>query len=152
MRNYYFTDAEGLTWARVTRKTARRLHLEGRTVRACPCNLRPDSMWAPAFHLEPAEDFERFEASATWHNCTNAETGRYLAWYAPAVIRPRIYRECLRGRRGKQPGTFYNLEALEPAAAEAAEAAGAHVCTWRYRWAPELNGPALFVPDTAVTC
>lgn len=152
MHRYTFTDSEGLTWARVTRKTARRLHLEGRTVRACPCNLRPDSMWSPAFYLEPSGDFERLEASATWHSCTNAETGRYLAWYAPAVKIPRNFRHVGRASRVGEPGTMYHLESLEDSERAAAEAAGARVTNWQYRYAPELSGPAIWIPDTAVTC
>ena len=85
MRNYTYTTADGLHMTRVSRRTARRLHLQGLEICAAPCNLRPDSPWGTSFTLEPSEDFERFENSATWYNCANSETGRYLAWYAPAA-------------------------------------------------------------------
>lgn len=85
MRDYRYTTADGIRMVRVDRGTARRLHRLGLEIEAAPCNLRPDSPWGTAFRLEPSEDFERFENYATAYNCINSETGRYLAWYAPAL-------------------------------------------------------------------
>lgn len=48
MRKYRFTDKNGKTWERITKKQARAAYNNGLTVLFCPVNMRPFTPW----HLE----------------------------------------------------------------------------------------------------
>lgn len=93
MKNYTFTN-NGKTYKRVNKTTARAAFVSGATVYFVPCNLRPFGFWAPEVGLnkenndDPATDdksyFNKIVNCFTWYNCTNAETGKYTAFYIEA--------------------------------------------------------------------
>lgn len=91
MRKYSFTDKNGKTWERITKKQARAVYNNGLTVLFCPVNMRPFTPW----HLEidvnknfegyNSVSFEKAVNAFEIYNCTDNETGRYTAFYIPVV-------------------------------------------------------------------
>lgn len=89
MNKYSFTDSNGKTWERITKKQARAAYNNGLTVLFCPVNMRPFTPW----HLEidvnknfegyDGVSFENAVNAFEYYNCTNNETGRYTAFYIP---------------------------------------------------------------------
>lgn len=89
MNKYSFTDKNGKTWERITKKQARAAYNNGLTVLFCPVNMRPFTPW----HLEidvnknfegyNGVTFENAVNAFENYNCTNNETGRYTAFYIP---------------------------------------------------------------------
>lgn len=88
MKNYTFTE-KGFTFERVDKKTARRAYNNGLSVLWCPCNLNPVSPWGVAMKINKNDagnvgrTFETVLDYFTAYNCTNAETGKYAAFYIP---------------------------------------------------------------------
>ena len=95
MINRTFTS-NGFTFKRIDKKTARRAYINGLTVIACPCNLRPFTPWHNEMRLNKKNreqftadaigvknDFNNLIASMEYYNCINTETGRYMAFYIP---------------------------------------------------------------------
>jgi len=95
MINRYFT-ADGFTFKRIDKKTARRAYINGLSVILCPVNLRPFTPW----HIETVinrrsredfttdetgvkNDFSNLINSYEYYNCNTSETGRYAAYYIP---------------------------------------------------------------------
>lgn len=95
MTNMIFTDRLGNNWERVTKKTAKRLYLQGETLTVCPRNLRPFSPWHcetwinksthEIDHNTTGEDysaiFDNWVMYFEIYNCINAETGKYASFY-----------------------------------------------------------------------
>lgn len=95
MRKYTFTE-KGFTFERIDKKTARAAYMNGLTIVICPCNLRPFTPWhnEQALNRKSREhfavdeigvknDFNGWLNSFEYYNCTNAETGKYAAFYIP---------------------------------------------------------------------
>ena len=84
--NAYTFKKYGKTWRRVTKKAAERLYNDGQYIIIAACNLRPDICGMIEHKATPEAEYnDRFNsivAAFTWYNCINAETGRYLAFYA----------------------------------------------------------------------
>lgn len=82
-------DSGGLLYTRISKPAARKLWSSGAIVAAVPHKLRPGAPWYPECHgyhctdigETHAETFEKWCNAATYYKC-NAETGRYLAFYA----------------------------------------------------------------------
>lgn len=104
MRKYSFTDKNGKTWERITKKQARAAYNNGLTVLFCPVNIRPFGMWGGGVEINIKRDtdigildkwtkensFDRVLNSFKFYNCTNNETGRYTAFYIPVVTVDRF--------------------------------------------------------------
>ena len=94
MTHLTFTE-NGKTYRQITKRTAKRLYCEGKTIIAAPANIHPFNIYGVCvlnFSRERDNDFilddigaeNRFEElcnSAIYYNCNN-ETGRYLRFYA----------------------------------------------------------------------
>lgn len=99
MRKYSFTDRNGKTWERVTKKQARAAYNNGLTVVFCPVNMRPWGPWGNGVTVNISNDtdiditdrftrensFERVLNSFEYYNCNDNETGLYTAFYLPVV-------------------------------------------------------------------
>ena len=82
MNKYNFV-MNGVLYERISKAKAKRLYLAGKYVMGCPCNLRPDAPWKPFVVLgDVVTGFDEAVARATYYNCRNTETGKYLAFYA----------------------------------------------------------------------
>lgn len=71
--------ANGRTYLRVGKPTAKAVYESGQTVILCPCNLRPFSIWNPQVPVQNKSDDRSFEAvvnAFVYYNCINQETGR----------------------------------------------------------------------------
>lgn len=70
---------------RITKTTARKVYDAGGVVHVCPVNLRPGWPWFPENDISREYDggasFDSVVNSATYYNCINSETGKYLAYY-----------------------------------------------------------------------
>ena len=97
MRKLTFTDG-GTTYRQITKRTAKKLYLQGFPVVLCPCNLRPFTMWHCEHVIKKADraqfvtdeigaanDFDNLVNSFEWYNCQNSETGKYTAFYVGEV-------------------------------------------------------------------
>ena len=93
MRDLTLTSG-GTTYRQITKKTAKKLYLQGFPVVLCPCNLRPFTPWHAehvlkksdraqfvADEIGAANDFDNVVNSLEWYNCRNNETGKYMAFY-----------------------------------------------------------------------
>lgn len=91
MTHLTFTN-NGKTYRQITKRTAKRLYCEGKTIYMCPANIRPFN--SNAFKVcygtlgererkrtKPKNAFELLTNLCVYHNCNN-ETGRYLRFYA----------------------------------------------------------------------
>ena len=104
MRKYSFTDSNGKTWERITKKQARAAYNNGLTVLFCPVNRRPFGMWGGGVEINIKRDtdigildkwtkensFDRTLNAFEFYNCTDNETGRYTAFYIPVVTVDRF--------------------------------------------------------------
>ena len=80
-------------WIRVSKKTARRLYDEGKTIRLCPVKTHPCNKYHPIsldinkgdkFDVEPLEWELKFDARVNrfeFYNCQYNELGKYSAFY-----------------------------------------------------------------------
>lgn len=80
-------------WKRVSKKTARKLYNEGRTIRLCPVKFHPCNKYYPMsfdmsindeWSVEPFEWEKTFDARTNnfeFYNCNLNETGKYSAFY-----------------------------------------------------------------------
>lgn len=86
MNRYSFT-MNGYTFTRINRTKARAAYENGLAVLACPCNLRPGSLWHPEAILDPrTADLGDFDMQESWFalwNCVDGETGKRPAYYIP---------------------------------------------------------------------
>ena len=98
MTHLTFTN-NGKTYRQITKRTAKRLYCEGKTIIAVPANIRPFNPWGlycelsqdnKIFHkvllatdkMGADKQFVRLCDSATYYlNCNN-ERGKYLRFYA----------------------------------------------------------------------
>lgn len=93
MTHLTFTN-NGKTYRQITKRTAKKLYCEGKTIIATPANIRPFNPWGlycelsqDNFHKEVIDEmgadkhFNSLCNSAIYYNCNN-ETGRYLRFYA----------------------------------------------------------------------
>jgi hypothetical protein len=93
MRGLSFTSG-GTIYRQVTKKTAKKLYLQGFPVVLCPCNLRPFTPWHcehtikkadraqfVADEIGAANDFDNVVNSFEYYNCQYNETGKYTAFY-----------------------------------------------------------------------
>lgn len=97
MKNYIFTDNNGLKYRRVSRQMAKRLYNNGANVVLCPSNLRPFGAWSCETTInvnnyrdestdkigKNVDNFDRITNEFLFYNCVNNETGRYIAFYVP---------------------------------------------------------------------
>lgn len=94
MKKYTFTE-KGRTYKRISKTAARSAYMGGSTVIICPCNLRP-TQYAHRINRKDREqfvideigvknDFNNLVNSFEYYNCTNAETGKYTAFYIEGV-------------------------------------------------------------------
>ena len=104
MKKYSFTDSNGKTWERITKKQARAAYNNGLTVLFCPVNMRPFGIWGGGVEINIKHDtdigildkwtkensFDRTLNSFECYNCTDNETGRYTAFYIPVVTVDRF--------------------------------------------------------------
>ena len=89
--NRYTFDNDGFTFVRIPKNKARSAYNNGLTVVFCPVNLRPFTMWHPETDvnknrfdgIDPENTFEHYVNTFECYNCTNAETGKYAAFYIP---------------------------------------------------------------------
>lgn len=76
-------------FSRISKAEARRLYDAGQIVYFCPVNLRPGTPW----HCETAQQFnpvdpctfEQLVNTFMFYNCTDCETGKYIAFYEKGV-------------------------------------------------------------------
>lgn len=93
MNKYSFTD-NGRMFTRVSMAAARRAFIDGFTIVFCPSNLRPGAPWYPEYitsrenradyiadDIGAENDFYGLLNSFEYYNCTNAETGKYTAFF-----------------------------------------------------------------------
>lgn len=73
-------DTNNIKHIRVTKRTARRVHAEGREVVVVACNVCPFTMWHLEAYMEPETDFDMFVNAFEAYNCNN-ELGRYASYY-----------------------------------------------------------------------
>lgn len=66
---------------RITRPTAKKLYEKGKTIILCPVNLRPDSPYGVSVCIDGKDNFDKKTDAFVIHNCVDAETGRYPAFY-----------------------------------------------------------------------
>lgn len=94
MTHLTFTN-NGKTYRQITKRTAKKLFCEGKTVIASPANIRPfNSYGFTHFEFNKAilddydrenygieKSFDNIVNTCVYYNCDN-ETGRYLRFYA----------------------------------------------------------------------
>ena len=93
MNKYEFTS-NGRTFERVSKAIARKAFIKGFTIAFCPSNLRPGPPWYPEYitnremrndyildDVGAENDFYNLLNSFEYYNCTNAETGKYAAFF-----------------------------------------------------------------------
>ncbi len=80
-------------WKRVSKRTARKLYEEGKTIRVCPVKINPCNEYYPMsydiskddkFGGEPLEWEKKFDSRVNafeYYNCQYNETGKYSAFY-----------------------------------------------------------------------
>lgn len=81
-------------YTRISKRAAKRLYLDGKTIYLCAVNMNPLSPWVTPFDLNKsrreqfvidetglANDFDNYINSFEYYNCTCNETGRYTAFY-----------------------------------------------------------------------
>lgn len=76
---------------RVSKTRARKLFSADVTpIFACPCNLRPGGMWRPevVFPTDSGASFDQLVNAATYYNCIDSKTGRYLSYYVAEGVLP----------------------------------------------------------------
>ena len=91
MKKYEYCDV-GFTFMRVTKTEAAAAYRNRLPIILCPVNLRPGGPWHPEVKIIP-DGKAPFEAVCRWFrffDCTNAETGRYIAYYIPVIREPDI--------------------------------------------------------------
>ena len=95
MKQYMFNDRSGKKYIRVSKPTAKKLYLSGKTVLLCASNLKPfASPFTEPYRLNRKSrehfcideigvrnDFEGVSASFKYYNCINSQTGRTVAFY-----------------------------------------------------------------------
>lgn len=87
MRRYYFT-INGKRSKRVQKRTAKRLYEAGKDVYFIPCNCNPENrffslgIWENKRLDGQYESFEKLCNGFSFYNCNDAETGKYIAFYA----------------------------------------------------------------------
>lgn len=81
MENYIINDGRTI-YHRITKAKARKLWQKQR-IAMCPVNLRPGFPFAPHCEFLPdiESDFDSMVKEFTHYNCTDSETGSYLAFY-----------------------------------------------------------------------
>lgn len=70
MRGLTFTSG-GTTYRQITKKTAKKLYLQGFPVVLCPCNLRPFTPWHVE-HVLKKSDRAQFVAANDFDNVVNS--------------------------------------------------------------------------------
>lgn len=76
-------------FSRISKAAARKLYNAGQIVYFCPVNLRPGTPWhcECAQQLNPVDPctFENLVNTFMFYNCTDCETGKYIAFYVKGV-------------------------------------------------------------------
>ena len=93
MNKYSFID-NGRAFERVSKATAKQAFIDGFIIALCPSNLRPGAPWHPEMITDrelrgdyiiddtgAENDFNNLLNSFEYYNCTNAETGKYTAFF-----------------------------------------------------------------------
>ena len=86
MRNYTLkNDHDGKYYRRISKAAARKAYNNGVAVVLCPVNLHPFRALyfggTRKIENDPEYTFDKLVNAATYYNCMNAETGKYLAYY-----------------------------------------------------------------------
>ena len=80
-------------WKRISKKAARKLYNEGKTIRLCPVKIHPCNEYYPMsfdmnkddkFDVEPFDwelEFDTRVNRFEYYNCQYNELGRYAAFY-----------------------------------------------------------------------
>ena len=105
--NKYTFEKDGKTYCRISKQTARGYYDAGVEILACPCNLRPGTIWHPEIYIcremafPYASTFDKTIAYVTGMNCLNNETGHYLAYYVAQNMLPNVreYADYLEDRK-----------------------------------------------------
>ena len=79
----YEFKLNGITCVRVSKALARKAYNYGLGVYFCPSKLRPGFPWNPEIRIvkHDSNSFETVLNEFEYYNCSNAETGRYTAFY-----------------------------------------------------------------------
>ena len=72
-----------MTYTKINKRQARKLHDTGITVYCLPCKVRVDNMWIKPCRVLPDRDFDKFVNEYSFYNC-NSCLGKILAWYKEA--------------------------------------------------------------------
>ena len=93
MNRYEFTS-NGRMFTRTAKVIAKKAFVSGFTIAFCPSNLHPGTPWHPEYITNremrsdfilddkgAENDFYNLLNSFEYYNCTNAETGRYTAFF-----------------------------------------------------------------------
>lgn len=83
MKQYFFKDANGTEFGRVSRTMAKKAWLRGETVYFCPDRIRPDGAFGGGLALSNnmEKTFEEFEDEFLFY-CCRPDTGLRIAFYA----------------------------------------------------------------------
>lgn len=94
MRNYEYNE-NGVLYRRISKKTAEKAYISGKTVVLCAVNLIPWRFGIPinrksrerftADEIGVKNDFNNYVNSFEYYNCINSETGKYTAFYVGGV-------------------------------------------------------------------
>lgn len=85
-------------WKRISKKAARKLYNEGKTIRLCPVKAHPCNKYYPMsfdmnkgdkFDVEPFDwelEFDTRVNRFEWYNCQYNELGKYSAFYVKEEV------------------------------------------------------------------
>lgn len=84
---YRFKDRNGRNWARVTKRTAKKIFLKGRDIFFIPSKANPLSAWDLGLIVPPKKDqeeniFDQICDAFEYYNCNTAELGKKASFYA----------------------------------------------------------------------
>nr|DAI40815.1 MAG TPA: hypothetical protein [Caudoviricetes sp.]DAJ55846.1 MAG TPA: hypothetical protein [Caudoviricetes sp.] len=82
MTNRTFTDRNGASWVRVSKRRARSAYNEGYTIRLAPVNMHPFGPWPiyAEINTKFGVPFENRINAFEYYNCSN-KNGKYSAYY-----------------------------------------------------------------------
>ena len=85
MNRYTFKNLQ-----RVTKRTAKKLYLQGLEILLVPCKVCPDNMWGIGQRFQKdmtlfESDFDKLVSYFEYYNCQYNELGKYAAYYVKEV-------------------------------------------------------------------
>lgn len=87
MINRIFTDRDGASWQRVSKRRASALYNAGHTITIAPANMDPFSPWRTHMQVSNKRQwgcnvtFDSIINEYEYYNCNSNELGRYPAYY-----------------------------------------------------------------------